>query len=152
MRDAKQCGVPPDVTGPAQQGTAQRPVQPAERLIEDDEPRSRARQAPAETHPLPLPAGEASSALAQWSLESIGEASEHVVEVGLAEHVAESRRAIIGCAIEKIVEERAVPEPNRRIDPGCLGAQPPQPRNAERLAIDQDPTGCGTMPPQQQPD
>ena len=79
MNNAEECCALPEPPDPAQQLTPPRPIEPAERLVEDHQPRRRPEQGPPEPDPLPLAAGEQPAPLAQRRLEPVRQASEEVI-------------------------------------------------------------------------
>jgi hypothetical protein len=147
---AEQRGVAPATAGGGEQRVTLGAVEAAEGLVEQDQPGVLPQHRAPEAHALPLPTGDEAAALAERRLKPLRQLGQHVREPGVGEHVGE-RHLGARAAVAQVLDEGAVPQLYRGIDPGRLAAQLRQLWPLEGLAIDAQLASGGSMPAEQQP-
>ena len=152
VRDAEQRGAPPSGARFLQQRLPALAVQPAKGLVEDHEARVGPQQRPREANALTLAARRSArrprrAGTAAPAAAAPAPAPARPARSPSASGVAGGH----GVAIAEIVEERAVPELHRRIDPGGLAPQLGQAAAVERLAVHEDAARGGAVPAEESP-
>ena len=103
----------------------------------EDEPRTRA-QTPSEADALPLAARDERSPFPERRLQPFRELFDQAAKLSLDDLRANSRGAAVFASELEVLDERAVPQLDRGIDPCSLAADLVQPGAFERLSIDCD--------------
>src|SRR5262249_37310161 len=121
-------------------------------LVEQGEPGPLAEQGAREPNALALAAGDPRPALSERRLEPFGEALQHLPQLRGADRPAQAPRlpdARVD-AVEEVVDEAPVPELEGRVDPRRLRAEPRDPGRVEGLSLDEDRSGRGAVPAEQE--
>src|SRR5262245_13945331 len=110
VRDAEKRRLGPEAARPLQELAPLAPIETAERLIQDDEPRRGSHERAREANALALAARHQRPALAQLRLKSIRQTLEHLAQVGGLDHVDERRSSWSRSAEQHVLEQRSVPQ------------------------------------------
>ena len=152
VADAQERGIAPVLANERQQRAAGGSIEPAERLVEHDEPDGGPQERPAEPHALALASRDQRAALAERRLQAVRQLLDQLLKAGGGDRKPGGAGLAAGVAVLQILEQRSIPELDRRVHPGRYAPEPGGALGIERIAVDQQPAGGRLVPAEQQAD
>src|SRR5262249_24844023 len=122
VRDTQQRGATPDAPAFLEQLRPLPEIEAAKRLVANHEPGITTEHRATQPHALTLAAGRRRAALAQRSLQALGQPFEYAVERRTMNRVPRADRGIRRRAVRDVLQQRTIPDVDLRIDPCRVAA------------------------------